>query len=113
MRSRLFLIATLFSAFSACARHEPPASLENARLAIKEASRYEANEYAATELAAAQQKLLQGEASQNSGSYEEARRLGEQATIDARYAQTRAQAERAQTAAIENRATATTLQRVR
>lgn len=113
--SPLSLAALLLSlGLGACSRTTtPPSSLETARLAIQEATRYEAPHYAPAELSLAEDKLRLAENESDRRNFDKARRLGEQATEDARYAQTKAQAERAQITAIETQNTAHTLTHAR
>jgi hypothetical protein len=98
----------MFSAGCASAPSPSP-SLETARVAVGEATRYEAPKYAATELAIAESKLQRAQLEGEHGERVLARRLAEQATVDARYAQSRALAEREQRAAVETHQTAETL----
>lgn len=107
----LLLLSPLGAGCAAKIPAEP--SIEAARSAISEAKRNEATQYAASELAKAQEKLNLAEEELRNRNLTEARRLGEQATVDARYAQVRAQAEKAQSAATENRDTTETIQGVR
>ena len=90
----------------------PAPSIEAAKLAVSEAQRNEAATYAPSELGKAQEKLERAERELKDRDDLEARRLSEQATVDARYAQVRAQAEKEQNAAIENIDTTQTLQGV-
>lgn len=110
------LIAAMLAA-SGCARTAPAAapkaSIETARLALQEAQREEAPQYAPNDFQLARQKLDRAERELDARRYVNARRFGEQATVDARVAETRAQAARAQAALIENRDTSSTLERVR
>ena len=100
---------------SGCAgrREKLDSSFETARLAIGDAKRNEAAQYAPNELIRAEQKLTLAEQEVRMDNRTNARRLAEQATIDARYAETRAQAERTQVAATESRATSDTLKGIR
>ena len=91
----------------------PTQSIETARLAIGEANRNEAAIYAPTELGVAREKLTAAEQESRVEHNTLARRLAEQAGVDARYAQVRAQAEKAQIAATENRDTTETIQGIR
>ena len=83
----------------------PEPSLETARVAINEANRYEASKYAPQELGIAQNKLNMAKQEVLHKDLTMARRYGEQATIDARYAQVKAQANKAQLAAVDARTT--------
>ena len=116
LHGKKILIAPLILALFClgCARTTPPdPSIEAARSAIGEATRNEAAQYAPSELSKAQQKLSLAEQATRDDHTTIARRLGEQATVDARYAQVRAQAEKAQSAAIETRDTTETIQGIR
>lgn len=107
-------LTLLAVAVSGCGnRPSPLPSIEAAKLAVSEATRNEANQYAPSELRKAQDKLAQAEVELKKKNDLEARRMSEQATVDARYAQVRAQAEKEQSAAIENIDTTQTIQGVR
>jgi hypothetical protein len=88
-------------------------TLEAAQLAINEAVRYEAPKYASSELSVAQNKLAQAQAESEKGRSQRATRLAEQAAVDARYAQSRALAQKEQIAAIDTRQTAESLRQLR
>ena len=114
-KRKILCVVALALLFQGCGNHPPasPSSLDTARVAIEEAARYDAAQYASSELTTAQLKLTRAEEALRTGKEEQARRLGEQATIDARYAQAKAQAQHEQNAAIDNRTTAATIQRSR
>ena len=105
--SNLLLLALFTAGCSESVRPVP--SIETARLAISEATRNEAEQYAPSELGLAQGKLTLAEREIKEGNMRAGRRLGEQATIDGRYAQVHAQAQKAQAAATENRDTTETI----
>jgi uncharacterized protein YaiL (DUF2058 family) len=112
---RITFLALLFTFVGVgCAvKDRPGPSIEAAHLAIDEANRNEAGKYAPAELGIAEAKLTSAEHELASKNAAAARRLAEQAAVDARYAQVRAQAEKAQAAAAENRDTTETIQGVR
>ncbi len=86
---------------AACtATQQPVAELSAARSAIAQA-RSLAGRYAAAELRSAEAKLARAEAASRSGSSTEARRLAEQAEVDARFALSVAENERSRRASAE------------
>ena len=93
-----------------CAHTSPqPASVETAKLAIREAARSEAPRLATVDYQLAREKLERAENATERGDKTAARRLAEEATVDARFAQAHAQAEQASRAAIETESTAQSL----
>jgi uncharacterized protein involved in exopolysaccharide biosynthesis len=109
----VFSLLLLFFCVGCTGNVTPEPSIETARLAIAEANRNEAAQYAPSEIGKAQQKLNLAEQEQKKHNVMVAKRLGEQATVDARYAQVRAQAEKAKSLAIETQDTKETIQGVR
>jgi len=85
---------------AACASTSPPnAELASARALVSQA--LPAARYAPGSLAAAQEKLARAELAMARYDYEEARRLAEQASADARLAEAVAESERMKQAAAE------------
>ena len=81
---------------SACSASRPPLeSLSTAELAVRRASDGGAAQYAPLELRTAREKLDGAKRAIDSEEYDQARRLAEQAQVDARLAETKADAERA------------------
>jgi len=79
-------LAILSLALAACATPAPPeADLAAARAALLQAEPF-GHRYARAELALAQSKLAQAEQAMARDDWREARRLAEQAEVDARYA---------------------------
>lgn len=84
-----------------CATAQPPvAQMSAARSAIAQA-RPLATQYAAAELRDAQSKLARAEAAYSDGDWTGARRLAEEAEVDANYALSVAQNERSRRASAE------------
>lgn len=98
-------------ALTACGTNPKPpvAEMAEARTLVSEA-RPEAVRYAPEPLRQAQAKLARAEEAMAREAYVEARRLAEQAAVDARLAASMAQSERAQMAANEVNASLRTLQ---
>ena len=86
--------AALFCLLAACATASPPdTELAAARSSILQAEQVAAR-YAQPELRLAQEKLARAEQAAAQNRFDEARRLAEQAQVDARYAWALAEAER-------------------
>ena len=98
-------------ALAACGTNPKPpvAEMAAARTLVSEA-RPDAVRYAPEQLREAQAKLARAEEAMAREAYVEARRLAEQAAVDARLASSMAQSERAQMAANEVNASIRTLQ---
>lgn len=73
----------------------PPPDLSSPRTAVADADQAGASEAAPLELRNARLKLEQAQSAINSGDYERARFLAEQAQVDAKYAETQARSVRA------------------
>lgn len=87
-----------------CASVEPPVEqIAHSQTAVQQAHDVGAREYAPLELRQATQKLEQAQAAMAEEEYLEARRLAEQAQVDAELAQTMALSEEAEAAAHELR----------
>ena len=98
------LFAALALLVAGCAGSKlPPPDLSSPRSAIAQADQAGAAEAAPLALRNARQKLQQAEAASNSGDYETAQRLSEQAEIDARLAEAKARSAKAQAAVDELR----------
>jgi hypothetical protein len=86
---------------AACATVQPPvAQMAAARTAVNQAQSL-ANQYASPELRAAQQKLARAESAYRERDWTEARRLAEEAEVDANYALSVAENERSRRASAE------------
>jgi Domain of unknown function (DUF4398) len=89
-----------------CSSARPPtATVAQAELAVKEAGQSKAPEYAAGELNIAREKFDRAKRAMDKEDYEEARRLAEEALVDAQLAETKADAESTRNAAQELRKT--------
>jgi hypothetical protein len=86
------------------------AQVAQADLAVRQATESKAAAYAPSEFRVAQEKMVEANRAMAAEEYELARRLAEQAVIDARLAQARADAAEAQKNAQEIRSTITALQ---
>ena len=96
-----FALALGAFALAACASTPPPtAEMAAARASVAGAQSIGAR-YAPDQLRMAQTKLQDAEAAMAREDHERARRLAEQASVDARLAQSMAESERMQTAAAE------------
>ena len=94
-----------------CSTARPPeAAMAQADLAVRQAAESKAPVYAPSEFRAAQEKAMGAQRALAAEEYERARRLAEQAVIDAQLAQARANAAEAQKNAQEIRATITALE---
>lgn len=89
------LVATAgLLSLSGCASVPPPREeVAEARLALSEAREAEASQYAPAELRSARKKLEAAEEAMSKDNYTKARRLAEQAFVDAQLAEAKAQAE--------------------
>jgi hypothetical protein len=80
------------STFTGCSARKTPDSISTARFAISEAQKNDSIRFASSELNLAQQKLSSAEEAMRHRDYTLARRFSEQATVDAAYAQAKAEA---------------------
>ena len=88
------LLAFSLCLTAGCASKEPPLqTFGQAQEAINQASQSKAPEYSTGELAAARAKLAQADTELQLGNYTVARRLSEQAMVDAQLAEVRAEAQ--------------------
>jgi hypothetical protein len=87
----------------------PVAQVAQAELAVAQAAQSKAPIYASTDLRIAREKMVSAQQAMVVDDHEDARRLAEQAVIDAQLAQARATASEAQQNAEEVRKTITTL----
>ena len=94
------LVAVLLSG---CATTAPPPTerMAEARSAVKQAEDVGAMEYAAVEYRRAQQKLADAQAALTRGRHDRARRLAEQAAVDAELAGIKARSAKTQNAVTE------------
>lgn len=94
-----------------CSAARPPeAEIAQAELAVRQAAESKAPVYAPGEFRAAQDKALEAQRAMSEEEYVQARRLAEQAVIDAQLAQARANAADAQKNTEEVRKTMSALQ---
>ena len=104
------VVATLTLVLGACASRgtAPIADLTNARASISQAESAGATQLAPVELLTARDKLGRAEAAARAENFAEAKRLADQAVVDAEVAERKARAEKALKAAEElSRANAT------
>ena len=100
-RVKATVAALLLPALAACATAQPPlAELSAARSAIAQAQSL-ASRYAAAELRDAEAKLARAEVANREGRWTEARRLAEEAEVDANFALSVADNERSRRASAE------------
>lgn len=94
-----------------CSAARPPvAQVAQADLAVRQATESKAVTYAPSEFRVAQEKMIEAHRAMTAEEYELARRLAEQAVVDAQLAQARANAAEAQKNMQEVRSTVTALQ---
>lgn len=87
-----------------CSSAQPPTAIvSQAELAVQQAGQSKASHHASTELNLARQKFDSAKRAMDAERYEEARRLAEQALVDAKLAEMRAEAQSAKIAAQELR----------
>ncbi len=108
-RAGLPVLISITGAFCACAGNPPTDALSTAQMAYNRAMDAKASEYAPLELRVAQEKLDKAKSAMHDDDYEKARRLAEQARVDARLAEAKALAEAAQKSSEETRETIDTL----
>jgi Domain of unknown function (DUF4398) len=84
-----------------CAGKPPLANLSQAELAVQEADTKTASQYAPLELRTAREQLADAKRAMDDEEYDEARRLADQALVNAQLAEARAGAEKARQAAAE------------
>jgi hypothetical protein len=93
-------------AVSGCSAAQPPvATVASAEMAVRQADESPAPQHAQAELRVAREKLAAAQKALNDEDYEEARRLAEQATVDAQFAQAKANSVQTQQEAAELRKT--------
>jgi hypothetical protein len=89
---------------AACASVPPPrAEVATAEQSLRKAEQADAGHHAALDLRVARDKLEQAREAMQRGDHREARRLAEQANLDAQVAEARARRDRTQRAAAEIR----------
>jgi hypothetical protein len=84
-----------------CAGNPPLATLSQAELAVQQADKQTASQYAPLELKTAREELERAKRAVDDEEYDEARRLADQALVDAQLAEAKAGAEKARQAAAE------------
>jgi len=84
-----------------CAGNAPLANLSQAELAVQEADTKTASQYAPLELKTAREQLADAKRAIDDKEYPEARRLADQALVNAQLAEAKAGAEKARQAAVE------------
>jgi len=90
------LVCSVLGVTGCSASRPPVAEVAQADLAVRQAAESKAPVYAPTELRVAEEKLSSAHDAMATDEYTEARRLAEQATVDARLAQARGNAADAQ-----------------
>jgi hypothetical protein len=91
---------------SGCSAKQPPvAAMSRAEMAVHQAEESPVPNEAPAELRVAREKLLAAQKAMDDDDYEEARRLAEQATVDAQLAQAKASSAETQQQAAELRKT--------
>ena len=93
-----------------CSARPPEAPIAQAELAVRQASESKAPTYAPTEFRIAEEKYQSARRAMSAEEYDLARRLAEQAVVDAQLAQARAEAAEAQKNSEEFRSTIKALQ---
>ena len=94
-------VAALLAGGCASKGMAPVSQLATSRVAVTEAEAAGAREYAALDLLSARDKLNKAEAASREEKYEQARRLAEEAEVDARLAESKARTAKSQRAAAE------------
>jgi hypothetical protein len=95
MLGRMLLLGTA-AALAACSNARPPtAKVSTADVAIQKAEERDAARYAPLEMRLAREKLEKARRAMDDDEYERARRLSEQAFVDAELAEAKADAQRA------------------
>lgn len=94
--ARLAALALSGIVLTGCAGNPPKEQFAVTRSAVESAVTSEATQYAPVELQKARQKWREAELAMQKENYEEARRLAEQAELDARVAERKARAVKAQ-----------------
>ena len=96
-RSRSLVGAGILGTLAACSSVPPPVGeMSAAQTAVTGAEEAQAAQYAPTDLDRARDKLIRAQAAMQEEDNQDARRLAEQALVDARLAEARARAETAQ-----------------
>jgi hypothetical protein len=91
---------------SGCSAAQPPvATVASAEMAVRQADEGLAPQHAPAELRVAREKLVAAQKAMNDEDYEQARRLAEQATVDAQLAHAKAHSVQTQQEAAELRKT--------
>lgn len=103
------IICSIVTVTGCSAARPPVAQVAQAELAVAQASQSKAPVYAPTDLRIAREKMVNAQHAMVVDDYADARRLAEQAVIDAQLAQAKANASEAQHTAEEVRKTIDTL----
>ncbi|MEW6299942.1 MAG: DUF4398 domain-containing protein [Thermodesulfobacteriota bacterium] len=103
------LLCGLLGAGGCSAARPPVEAVAQAELAVRQAAEGKAPRYASAELSMAREKLTNAQRAMDAGEYEQARRLAEQALVDAQLAKAKAQSEEARRDVAELRKTIETL----
>lgn len=105
------LVCGILGAGGGCSSDSPPTgAVSQAELAVSQAGQGKASEYAAPELSRAREKLDEAKRAMDGERYTEARRLAEQALVDAQLAEAKAAAEQQRQTAQELRKSIEALQ---
>src|ERR1044071_7009813 len=111
MRPRTTLALALLAAAGCSTARRPTAQMAKADLAIHDADKSDAPALAPLELRRARDKYEQAKRALDDDRYDRARRLAEQALVDAELAQAKADAEKAQRSTRQTRDSIDTLRR--
>jgi len=105
----LSLVCGVLAVGGCSAGHPPTATVAQAELAVQEAEQSKAPEYAAGELNMAREKFDRAKRAMDAEEYDRARRLAEEALVDAQLAETKAETESTRNTAQELRKTINSL----
>ena len=111
MLARRILVIALIVAAGCSTARRPTAQMAKADLAIHDADKSDAPDLAPLELRRARDKYEQAKRALDDDKYDRARRLAEQALVDAELAQAKADSEKAQRQAHQTRDSIDTLRR--
>lgn len=89
------LVGATLLATCGCAHHPPTAQVTSASRAVRRAESLEAESYSPMDLRLAREELARAERAVEARDYDRARRLAEQASVDAELAAARVRSERA------------------
>ncbi len=105
----VLLVLSLLAAVSGCAGNPPVSTVSGADMAINQAMSAKASEYAPIDLQRALDKAARAKQALSDKNYDRARRLAEQAQVDAQAAEARAKSAEAKRTAEEAQKTIETL----